>query len=238
VEIVKRLLFSSVILYLIQTPVFAVPILLDHATLYNDYGISSSNKGKNLEDALNNLVFNPLGITLEVASYTGTTSAVDDFTIEGPGLTVIGGAGFILRFDSGVSSVDIQFGNYKDNFGRAVYAFDSQIDYLRGPAPGSQHPEDNFAGWTENLSSNIDFAVGEETSSGPLTLSVSDAGGNIESIYANTQKFLTSLEAIDVEFATVPEPFSLFLSLLGMATILLGRSNHGSQAKSIRAKTC
>lgn len=218
-------LIFSLLLLLIGSPVLAAPILLDGTSL-SSYGISSSTKGKALEDILNANVFNPAGITLEVAAHTGGTSAVDDFTIEGPGLTVIGGAGFILRFDSAVSEVTIRFGNYKDDFNRALYAFGSAIDYTRGPAPGSQHYQGNFNGWTEPLSSAVDLATGTVTSSGPLELTVSDPGG-ILSVYANTQKFLTSWEAIDVTVASsVPEPSSFLLLLLGLTSIRMRKWGH------------
>ena len=209
-------LIFSLLLLLFGSPALAAPILLDGTSL-SSYGISSTTKGKALEDILNANVFNPVGITLEVAAHTGGTSAVDDFTIEGPGLTVIGGAGFILRFDSAVSDVTIRFGNYKDNFNRALYGFGSAIDYTRGPAPGSQHYQGNFTGWTDPLSAAVDLATGTVTNSGPLELTVSDSGG-ILSIYANTQKFLTSWEAIDVTFAPdVPEPSGLLLLLIGLS---------------------
>ena len=91
--------------------------------------------GQNLEDELNASILNPLGITLEF----GATQSLGFFTrFEGPGLTGLGGGGFILRFDTNVTDVRIRMGGTNGN--RALFAYDFQIQYERDASQISTHP--------------------------------------------------------------------------------------------------
>jgi hypothetical protein len=217
-KMVISLMVIVSVLALIQSHAQAVTISLDNVTL-GTQGISSLTKGQQLENALNQLVFNPLGIELEVAAITGGTTAVDDFSIEGPGLTIIGGSGFILRFlNNDVQQVRVRFGDFKDGGGRSLYAFDPQIDYTRSTTNFSQSANGNVTGFTEPVGSALNSVSGTV----PVDLIVSDSLGRISSIWGDTNFFLTSLEEIEVVSSSstpIPEPGTFILLLIGIGGV-------------------
>ncbi|MDZ7751718.1 MAG: VPLPA-CTERM sorting domain-containing protein [Gammaproteobacteria bacterium] len=174
-----------------------------------------------LEDEINTKIFSGFGLELEVAAPTGGTVAVDDLSLEGPGLTVIGGSGFILRWVNPVEQVRIGFSDHKDNDDRTVRAYDVPVDYLRDPSQTSQSVNGNVI--QNPTATAIDLAMGTVTSGSNLDLVVGGPGvAPISSVFVQTNKFLTSW--LDVEFtpalidppSAVPLPASAWLFLSGM----------------------
>ena len=170
--------------------------------------------GQNLEDELNASILNPLGITLEF----GATQSLGFFTrFEGPGLTGLGGGGFILRFDTNVTDVRIRMGGTNEN--RALFAYDFQIQYERDASQISTHP----LGLVTLNPSSVDAIDGDAgalpAATGFLDLFVSDNVTGISSIYLNAQDFIWSLQEIEVfgSLSAVPIPAALPLLLSGLA---------------------
>lgn len=146
---------------------------------------------------------------LEVAAPTGATPAVDDLAFEGPGLTIIGGSGFILRWlTAPADPVVIGFSDFKDDGARSVYAYDFSADDVRDPSQTSQSPNGNVIS-NPSQSAAFDFDAGSFGDASSIFLGV--GGAPISSVWVRTNSFLTSWTQI--EFAAVPEPptFALFV---------------------------
>ena len=194
----KMALTTLILLAFAFNPAQATIIKMNAA---DNPGIGGLSTGLALENGFNT-VFNPLGATIEFAELSSVAGSILQF--EGPGTTVIGGAGFILRFDSPVSFVRVRFGNFKDDGNRQIFAYDHTVDYVRdinGVAINSP----------EFTDTEIDFSLGTVPPGplppafppGSLDLTVN---GNILGLYAHTFNFLTSLE--EIEFTTAPPPGS------------------------------
>lgn len=194
----KLALTTLILLAFAFNPAQAVVIKMNAA---DNPGIGGGSTGLALENGFNT-VFNPLGATIEFAELSSVLGAILSF--EGPGTTVIGGAGFILRFDSAVSFVRVRFGNFKDDDDREIFAYDHTVDYVR-----------DISGVAINVpeftDTEIDSAFGT-VPPGPFPPAFPPASldltvnGNILGLYAHTFNFLTSLE--EIEFTTAPPPGS------------------------------
>ena len=199
----------------LASPARSVTISLSGTSL-QALGVNTSAKAQALEDELNLEVFSPLGMELEVAAPTGGTGAVDDLAVEGPGLTIITGGGFILRWlDLPVSDVRIRSSDFKDRGERTVHGFDFLADYVRDPTQTSQSANGNVIN-TPDPASAVDSATGTVLPGQDLDLVV--AGAALSSVWVDTNRFLTSWT--EVEFTVVPEPSTA--ALLGAALALLG----------------
>lgn len=183
-------------------------IISMNSTSMQARGVATNLVGQQLEDDLNEKVFGPLGMELEVASPTGGTTAVDDLAFEGPGLTIIGGSGFILRWlTAPADPVVFGFSDYKDDGARSVYAYDFSADYVRDPLQTSQSASGKVIANPSQLAA-IETAEGALDNESSIFLSV--GGAPISSVWVRTNRFLTSWT--QVEFTAVPEPptFTLF----------------------------
>ena len=213
---ILRLTLALVLTAVVSSECHAELIKLDSTTL-SGQGVSTLLKAQQLEDELNSKIFNPRGMELELAAPTGGTLAVDDFAFEGPGLTVIGGSGFILRWlTTPVDSVRIGFSSAKDDGVRTVYAFDSLVDYTRDPAQTSQSSNGNVTA-VPDFSAAVNAATGVVPAQGDLSLTVN--APSISSVWVDTNFFLTSW--FEVEFETVsgpviPEPSTMILFGIGL----------------------
>lgn len=184
--------------------------------------IASGSTAQVLENELNTHVFSPLGMDFEFAAPTGGGTAVDDAAFEGPGLTVIGGSGFILRFGTAVSEVRLRVNNFKDDFNRSLAAFDFAADYVRSTTNFSQSANGNVTA-NPDAGLAIDFVTATLPSGNSdfLDLIVSGAS-NIFAIQARSDKFLWNVTEIEVTTSSVnpipvPAALPLFLSgLLGL----------------------
>ncbi len=204
---------------LVATPAQALLIKFDAADMAADYGVATNLRAQALEDELNAKVFAPLGMELEVAAPTGGTAAVDDMAFEGPGLTVIGGSGFILRWlDDPVQSVRIRFGDLKDDGERTVHAYDFLADYVRSTTDFSQSVNGNVIQFPTG---EFDSATGVvPTGNSGQFLDLTVGGAPTSAVHAITNRFLTSL--LEVEF--VPEPSPWLLLVMG-ALLAAARSS-------------
>ncbi|NKB22690.1 MAG: hypothetical protein GKS01_19550 [Alphaproteobacteria bacterium] len=178
--------------------------------------------GQTLENQMNSLILNPQGVGVEFGATDGGTSAVDHMQFEGPaatgGLVVISGFGAIIRFDTAVSNVRVQFSNHKDDGVRTVYAFDQDVDFTRSTTAFNQHSQGNPLGIPDtNLA--IDMATGTlpSGSTGLMDLTVS---GSISALWLDTNFFLTSLREIEFDTAQASEPGSI--AIFGLAVFGLG----------------
>lgn len=191
-------------------------------------GISSgAHRGQTLENELNAQVFDPLGMEIEFGAPTGGTVAVDDLALEGPGLTVITGLGFILRFDTPVDQVRIRFGNFKDNDNRFIEAFDFAADYTRDPNTTTQSANGNVTAFPD-LGLAIDAVTGIVPAGAPGFLDLVVSGtDNISSILVRSNRFLWTVEEIEVETSLnavpVPAALPLLLSAVGALVITARR---------------
>ncbi len=203
---------------LAASPAHAILIDMSAASL-QALGVGTSLRRQALEDDLNVKVFGPLGAELEVAAPTGGTAAVDDLALEGPGLTIIGGAGFILRWPATpVTEVRIRFSDFKDDGERSVHAFDFLADYVRDPSQTSQSQNGNAVGFPDT-SQAVDSATGTVLAGQDLDLVV--GGTPFSSIWVVTNRFLTSWT--EVEFTPVPEPSTAALVAAGVAVLARSR---------------
>ncbi|CAA0104647.1 Uncharacterised protein [Halioglobus japonicus] len=223
-------------------PAHAVLLEMNSSFLQNNYGVFSLLKAQQLEGELNDKVFTALGAEIEFAAPTGGTVAVDDLAFEGPGLTVIGGSGFIIRFDSPVDSVRVRFGNAKDDDARQLRVFDFAADYTRGPAPGSQSVNGNVVAHPLGEFDNIEGIVPtglDNTGMDPTQYLDLELTGDIHALHANTNKFLTSVLQIEFEAGgptTVPLPASLWLFLAGGFALVFQRSLGARSIRKIKSR--
>lgn len=217
----QHLLLST--LFLLSAQAYGVTVAMNTTALQAiDPTFFGLFRGQDLENEINTKILNGLGMQLEVAAPTGGTVAVDDLSLEGPGLTVIGGAGFILRWDQPVAQVRIGFSDFKDNNDRTLRAYDALVDYVRDPNQTSQSANGNVI--QTPTAPTIDLAMGTVIAGSNLDLVVGGPGvAPISSVFVQTHAFLTSW--LDVEFTPavidppppVPLPAAvwLFLSALG-----------------------
>ena len=218
-----RYILLSALLFL-STQAFAVTISMNEVALDAiDPLFNGALRAQQLEDELNSRIFSSFDMELEVAAPTGGNTAVDDLSFEGPGLTVIGGSGFILRWATPVEQVRIGFGDFKDNGDRTVRAYDILVDYVRDPTQTSQSAN-GLVTSNPPAASAIDLATGTVTAGSSLDLIVGGLGiAPISSVFVQTNFFLTSW--LDIEFtptsapppSAVPLPATAWLFLSAMA---------------------
>ncbi len=213
-----QLIQVLVLFFAVTQSAHAIFISMDRTSLGANYGVVGF-QGNALEIELNQKVFNPMGVEFEIASEDLNAIFVDDFGFEGNGLTIIGGGGFILRFDRPASFVRMIFGDFKDDGLRNLYAYDTSVDYVRSATDFSQHPDGTVIS-NPTTANAIDSASGViPLGNVGFELDLVVSGGNINSVWANTINVFDTLVAIEFELeplaSPVPAPASIWLFLAG-----------------------
>jgi hypothetical protein len=92
---------------------------------FNDLGINSAAiDAQQLEDQINDRI--PSGVTFDAFNVITTAGRM---SLEGPGLTMVDGQGFILNFDQAVSSVRVQVTDFKDNANVRMFAYGEATEF-------------------------------------------------------------------------------------------------------------